>query len=237
MANDKYEEKYTKPDLRHRIKEELMESDKGGAPGEWSARKSQFLVQEYERRGGGYKSDASHKDETARSLESWTAEQWQTRDGKAAARKDDMTKRYLPRKVWTMLTATQARQAEQSKVRESKEGKQYVDWPDVVKKAMHTAGITTGEGVDEPTKDELLTWAKGLEIEGRHAMQKAELFEAIRKADIPDDEQPDAAASLDDATKEELYEQAQTLEISGRSKMNKDELADAVRDQMGATHG
>lgn len=235
MANDNYKEKYTQPDLRRQIKDELMASDKGGDPGEWSARKSQMLVQEYERQDGGYKTDESHKDEAARSLESWTAEEWQTRDGKAATRKDDMTKRYLPRKVWVMLTSAQARQAEQSKVRKSEDGEQYVDWPDDVKKAMYAAGITASEGVDEPTKDELLTWAKGLNIEGRHNLQKAELLEAIRKADVPNDEKSEMAESLDDATKEELYEQAQALEISGRSKMDKSELSDAVREQMGAT--
>ncbi len=32
-----------------------MQSDKGGKPGEWSARKSQLLVQEYEKQGGGNK--------------------------------------------------------------------------------------------------------------------------------------------------------------------------------------
>ena len=49
----KKEEKYTDPDLRERIKEEIKESDRGGRPCQWSARKSQLLTQEYEKRGGG----------------------------------------------------------------------------------------------------------------------------------------------------------------------------------------
>lgn len=32
-------DKYTDPKLRDEIKEELKQSDKGGAPGQWSARK------------------------------------------------------------------------------------------------------------------------------------------------------------------------------------------------------
>ena len=46
--NKKPEEKYTDPELRERLKEEIMQSDKGGEPGHWSARKSQLLVREYE---------------------------------------------------------------------------------------------------------------------------------------------------------------------------------------------
>ena len=58
MSNSTYEEKYTKPDLRRRLKEEIKESDRGGDPGQWSARKSQLLVKEYEKQGGGYKGEA-----------------------------------------------------------------------------------------------------------------------------------------------------------------------------------
>ena len=67
QQQSEYEEKYTHPEMRHEIKDELMESDKGGRPGQWSARKAQLLVQEYERRGGGYKKDT--KDADAKSLE------------------------------------------------------------------------------------------------------------------------------------------------------------------------
>ena len=35
-------DKYTDPKLRDEVKEELMQSDKGGAPGQWSARKVGF---------------------------------------------------------------------------------------------------------------------------------------------------------------------------------------------------
>ncbi len=62
----KREEKYTDPDLREEIKEEIKESDKGGRPGQWSARKSQLLTREYEKRGGGY---TGEKDESQKNLE------------------------------------------------------------------------------------------------------------------------------------------------------------------------
>jgi hypothetical protein len=46
---------YTKPALRKQLFEKIKASDKGGAPGQWSARKSQMLAREYKAQGGGYK--------------------------------------------------------------------------------------------------------------------------------------------------------------------------------------
>lgn len=46
---------YTKPSLRKRIFERVKASSKGGRPGQWSARKSQFLAKEYKAKGGGYR--------------------------------------------------------------------------------------------------------------------------------------------------------------------------------------
>ena len=87
--------KYTKPELRERIKDRIMESSKAGKPGQWSARKAQLVAQEYEKKGGGYKGG---KGEEQKSLEKWGEEKWQTKDeyekrskAKAAAKryKDD----------------------------------------------------------------------------------------------------------------------------------------------------
>ena len=46
MTNDHYDEKYTNPELRRQLKAEIKDSDQGGKPGKWYARKSQRLVQE-----------------------------------------------------------------------------------------------------------------------------------------------------------------------------------------------
>ena len=48
---------YTDPELHDQVKEEIQEGGKGGAPGQWSARKAQFTAQEYRKRGGAYKTD------------------------------------------------------------------------------------------------------------------------------------------------------------------------------------
>jgi UTP:GlnB (protein PII) uridylyltransferase len=68
---------YTKPELRERIKDRIMAGSKAGKPGQWSARKSQLLAQEYEKAGGGY---SGEKTEKQKSLEKWGKEKWQTKD-------------------------------------------------------------------------------------------------------------------------------------------------------------
>lgn len=46
---------YTRPTLRKRLFERIKAGDKGGRAGQWSARKSQMLAQQYKRAGGGYR--------------------------------------------------------------------------------------------------------------------------------------------------------------------------------------
>jgi len=47
---------YTKPGMRKRLFNRIKAGGKGGAPGQWSARKAQMLASAYKRAGGGYKS-------------------------------------------------------------------------------------------------------------------------------------------------------------------------------------
>ena len=46
---------YTKPGLRKRIFNRIKAGGKGGAPGQWSARKAQMLAAAYKKAGGGYR--------------------------------------------------------------------------------------------------------------------------------------------------------------------------------------
>lgn len=46
---------YTKPGMRKRLFEQIKSGGKGGAPGQWSARKAQMLALQYKKAGGGYK--------------------------------------------------------------------------------------------------------------------------------------------------------------------------------------
>jgi hypothetical protein len=179
MASEKNEEKYTKPDLREKIKEEIKRSDKGGKKGQWSARKSQLLVKEYEKQGGGY---TGEKDEAAKSLEDWTAQDWQTQGGEVQARENGKTKRYLPKEAWDKLSAKEKREAEKTKQKGSQKGEQYVAYTPAVKKALKQVKSRSGSADREASKQELYNQAKKLDIRGRSRMSKPELAKAIQQA-------------------------------------------------------
>jgi len=46
---------YTKPGMRKSLFNSIKAGGKGGAPGQWSARKAQMLAMQYKKRGGGYR--------------------------------------------------------------------------------------------------------------------------------------------------------------------------------------
>ena len=136
--------RYTKPELREQVKEEIKASDKGGRPGQWSARKSQLVTQEYKRRGGGF---VGPKDERQKSLQRWGGEHWQTKEGDTRARHGDETSRYLPEQAWKELSEKERRATDAKKRKESKSGKQYVANTGPAKRARRNA--TSAEQLSE----------------------------------------------------------------------------------------
>ena len=179
---DDYDEKYTDPDLRRKLKDDIQAGSKGGKKGQWSARKSQLLVHEYEKQGGGYKGE---KDDAAKSLESWTNENWQTSDGSANARDDDGMKRYLPEKAWDMLSEKEKKEADKKKKQGDKEGKQFVEntlEAKVARKKTQGNGKSGDKDNKGRSKAELMDEAKKKNIRGRSTMSKGELEQAISKS-------------------------------------------------------
>lgn len=173
-----YAERYTRPRLRERLKEEIKRSDKGGRPGQWSARKSQQLSREYEKHGGGYKADANR--EAAASLHEWTEQAWQTTEGSAEAERGGRMHRYLPKEAWERLSPPERRRAERSKQRADRHGEQRASWPPAVRRVMHE--MEEERGGAAATKANLYIRAKELGIRGRSKMSKRELAEAVRRA-------------------------------------------------------
>jgi hypothetical protein len=160
VAKQNYEEKYTQPELREEIKEEIKASDKGGEKGQWSARKSQLLTQEYEKRGGGYKGE---KGQSQKNLERWTDEEWQTKEGDADARQDDgETKRYLPKKAWENMSEEEKEETEKKKREGSKQGRQYVQNTDEAKQARKEAADLPLNDYDDLSVGEVEKKIKGL---------------------------------------------------------------------------
>lgn len=111
---------YTDPALRERLKNEIMAGDKGGKPGQWSARKAQLLTHEYEKEGGKYKHD--ERTESQQHLQQWTDQDWRTADGKPAD-KGDKTARYLPAEAWEKLTPAERKATNAKKLADSQAGK------------------------------------------------------------------------------------------------------------------
>ena len=160
MTKQDYGEKYTNPELREEIKEEIKASDKGGGKGEWSARKSQFLTQEYEKRGGGYKGE---KGQSQKNLQKWTEEEWQTKEGDADARRDDgETRRYLPKKAWENMSEEEKEDTDRKKRERSKDGQQYVFNTDEARQARQEAAALPLNDYDALSVREVEKKIKGL---------------------------------------------------------------------------
>lgn len=102
--------KYTKPKLRERLKNKIMNGTKGGRAGQWSARKSQLLAKEYKSAGGGYRKPKG-RTKSQRSLTRWTKQEW------TSAGKDGV---YLPKRSISALKSTSSGRAKLSKANRAK---------------------------------------------------------------------------------------------------------------------
>lgn len=138
----------TNPKLWESIKRKWIRGSKGGAPGKVSARKMQLAVQEYKRRGGGYRGSKGS------SLVKWTKEKWgyispSKRKSKVKSRKPrrkySRSKRsrkpygrYLPLKVRKSLTKKE--KSLENKRKGYKYGKR-VPYSTSVKRKMRKLGI------------------------------------------------------------------------------------------------
>lgn len=173
-------DKYTHPELRERLKEEIEASGKGGEPGQWSARKAQLLKQEYEKQGGGY---VGGKDEDQRSLSEWSNEEWQTRDGKAAARDPEAgeTRRYLPKEAWEKLSREEAEATDRKKREASKSGQQFVDNTGSAGEARKRPLAPPLADYDELSVEEVERKAKGLSDEEVERVREYERRHRARK--------------------------------------------------------
>ncbi len=202
----------TDPALWERVKREITNSDKGGEPGQWSARKAQLAVQAYKRRGGGYegKKPDTHLDE-------WTREDWGTRSGR---RSRDTGERYLPRKARESLTAEEYRRTSEKKRRDMRRGRQFSGQPSDI--ARKTARFRESGAEGEPTLAELREIARERDIAGRSKMDKEELAAAI------DGSGESERGGGSEPTKAELTDEARARGIEGRSKMDKAALRKAI---------
>jgi hypothetical protein len=138
-AAKKADTTYTEPKLRQRLKEQIQAGDKGGKPGQWSARKAQLLVREYEKAGGGYVDDG-HRSAKQQHLTQWGEQEWHTAGGGADARGKGGTSRYLPDVAWKLLSKAE-REATEAPKKKAKE--QFVANTEAAHEARKAAELLT----------------------------------------------------------------------------------------------
>ena len=110
-----------------RVVAAVKASDKGGKPGQWSARKAQLATQRYKKSGGGY---SGPKTEAQKSLSKWTKEDWGTKSGKPSTQGSKATgERYLPKKARQALSSSEYAATTKAKREGTKAGKQFVKQP------------------------------------------------------------------------------------------------------------
>ena len=164
------------PELWEKVKEEVTASDKGGKPGQWSARKAQMAVHEYKEEGGGYKGKKSADNH----LTEWGKEEWGTKSGKPSG---ETGERYLPKKARDALSKDEYARTTRKKCADTRKGKQHSAQPEDL--AEKTAPFREhGDGGDAvtATKAALYAEARKRDIPGRSKMSRQELARALGKA-------------------------------------------------------
>ncbi len=174
--------KKTDEKLWAKVKKTVTDGDKGGRPGQWSARKAQLASSEYKAEGGGYEGGKSKDNH----LTQWTEEEWGTESGKKS---EDTGERYLPKEAREHLTADEYKRTSAKKRRDTKAGHQFSKQPkDVAKKAApyrdtgkdgKSKGKAGSKSGGEPSKASLYAEAKRRNIAGRSRMSRAELAKAV----------------------------------------------------------
>lgn len=110
-----------------RIVAAVKSGDKGGKPGQWSARKAQLATQRYKKSGGGY---SGPKTEAQKSLSKWTQEDWGTKSGKPSTQGPKATgERYLPKRAREALTTSEYAATTKTKREGTRKGQQFVKQP------------------------------------------------------------------------------------------------------------
>jgi hypothetical protein len=156
----------TDPKLWERVKAKVTKGDKGGKPGQWSARKAQLAVHDYKEAGGTYKGKKSADNHLAQ----WTKEEWGTKSGKESGKTGE---RYLPKKARESLSDGEYKRSTEKKRADTRKGKQFSAQPkDVARKAAaaRRGGATVAE---------LRKAAAAKNVPGRSRMNKEQLMRAV----------------------------------------------------------
>jgi hypothetical protein len=165
--------KKTDPKLWDKVKKEVTKSDKGGKPGQWSARKAQMASAEYKKEGGGY----AGKKDPDNHLQQWTDEEWGTKSGQASGKTGE---RYLPKEARESLTDADYAASTAKKRADTRKGKQFSKQPKAAaEKSAAASKRGHKDGQAATTKAELMRKARAQNVPGRSRMSKAQLEHAV----------------------------------------------------------
>ena len=163
----------TDPKLWDEVKQEVVDENKGGKAGQWSARKAQLAVQKYKGAGGGYKGRKTADNHLAE----WTRQDWGTASGKQSG---ETGERYLPKRARESISREEYNRATAKKRADSAKGRQFSSQPaDVARKTARAMQPADG---DQRTRLQLLEAARRQGIKGRSRMNKAALQRALGAA-------------------------------------------------------
>ncbi len=161
------------PALWDRVKEAVTQGDKGGRPGQWSARKAQLATAEYKKAGGGYEGRKSPDNH----LQEWTDEHWGTKSGEPS---EETGERYLPAQARDALTDEEYRRTTAKKREDTRRGRQFSAQPgDVARKAASVRDAGARAALATLSRTDLMARAKARGIAGLSRMRKDELVEAL----------------------------------------------------------
>lgn len=152
----KYEKTYGKTGAKVRLK--LLKSIKGKniygtKSGQWSARKSQHLTDEYEKamkKKGAKPYKSSKRTKAQKSLKKWGDQKWKTKSGK----KSSVTgERYLPSKAIDALTKKEYAKTTAAKRKAKRAGKQFSKQPKAIAKKVAAYRAEYQKGTQGPCWD------------------------------------------------------------------------------------
>ncbi|MBJ3777600.1 Rho termination factor N-terminal domain-containing protein [Acuticoccus mangrovi] len=167
----------TRPRLWEVVKDELIWSDEGGEPGEWSARKAQLAAAEYERRGGSYRAADLGDAHLARwSAPATPAATREVRRGGAGHRYSQQSAEFAEKTAQFGKRIIEARKSDLIALARDL----GVRGPTRMTKTELARAIhKTLKNAGDLSKETLARYARALRVAGRSRMSKRELWAAL----------------------------------------------------------
>lgn len=164
-----------------------------------------MMASEYKKRGGDYTTDK--KDDSAKNLDNWTEEEWQTKEGSGSAKQEDGTeKRYLPKKAWEEMSEKEKEETDQKKQDESKEGKQHVENTSEAKNARKNAS-KDHDNQDAQSSNDSKPEDCAHHWEDHHARSGSKEYQKFKEQDRRDSAASENAESEPESTEDVDQEQ------------------------------